>query len=465
MFFGGAEPHWTANPRKRGGVRMSRARPVGKLLEIPMTGRETRRFIGALCVLLPEVRFERVPDPRRKASVKHPLPGILAASVVGLMTGKKGLGGVETLTEDVSPATRRALGIRRRLPDTTVRDVLVQVDPLEARQCLLRATRAAHRRKAIHQDGLPFGALSMDGKATAIEAWDDTYAQKQPHSSGRRAHGLLRTVSSCLVSSEARPCIDAFPIPAHTNEMGVYTTALDHVLEAYGPLDLFRVILYDAGACSEHNARYTRSKGLEYVFCLNEAQPTLFAEARQLLGSRSLEEADHMTEDRRGGGVWRRYVFLSEEMTGWLDWDHLRTVVRIASVRISPCGEVESVEDRYYLSSLRQCRLRPSQWNLLIRRRWAVENEVHHTLDTIFSEDEHPWLVADPRGALVVMMLRRLAYTLMALFRSVTLRSEENRLMPWARLVEKFFLALVKATQEHIAGLRRRRPPPFDLLD
>ena len=58
---------------------------------------------------------------------------------------------------------------------------------------------------------------------------------------------------------------------------------------------------------------------------------------------------------------------------------------------------------------------------------------------------------------LVVMMLRRIAYNMLALFRSVTQRSEERRRMPWLELIEDVKLALVCATWAQLRGLRRRR--------
>jgi len=41
---------------------------------------------------------------------------------------------------------------------------------------------------------------------------------------------------------------------------------------------------------------------------------------------------------------------------GWHGWDHLRTVLRVESERITPDGN-DSLEQRYYISSLRYGRL------------------------------------------------------------------------------------------------------------
>ena len=107
-------------------------------------------------------------------------------------------------------------------------------------------------------------------------------------------------------------------------------------------------------------------------------------------------------------------------------------------------------DDRYYITSLTQDALTGEQWIRVTRGHWAVENNCHHTWDAVFQED-------DPRAALVVMMLRRIAYNILTLFRSVTLRSD--RQTPWRDLMRWIHLALVAAQRRHVEGLRSRKLP------
>lgn len=78
-----------------------------------------------------------------------------------------------------------------------------------------------------------------------------------------------------------------------------------------------------------------------------------------------------------------------------------------------------------------------AQWLLLVRRHWGVETS-HQILDVAFEEDDHPWIEQNPRATVVVMILRRIAYTLLALWQ----------------------LAVIKATAGELAGLRRHRLAP-----
>jgi hypothetical protein len=65
---------------------------------------------------------------------------------------------------------------------------------------------------------------------------------------------------------------------------------------------------------------------------------------------------------------------------------------------------------------------------------------------------------AYPRAALVVATLRRIAYTMLALFRSVTQRSHERRATPWQTLMTDLFVALISTTQ-----LELQDPKPLRL--
>jgi len=72
--------------------------------------------------------------------------------------------------------------------------------------------------------------------------------------------------------------------PPETNEDGFFRQLVDQLLQRYTAIDLFRLLVADAGSCSLGNADYDRQKQLHYLFWLNEKQPTLLSEATRLLG-------------------------------------------------------------------------------------------------------------------------------------------------------------------------------------
>jgi hypothetical protein len=93
----------------------------------------------------------------------------------------------------------------------------------------------------------------------------------------------------------------------------------------------------------------------------------------------------------------------------------------------------------------------------MVRRHWGVENDCHHTWDTVFEEDDRPWIEKSPQGMVVVMLLRRIAYNMLALFRAVTQRSEERRRTPWRDILRWLYHAVIAATTADVEGLRARK--------
>lgn len=416
--------------------------------------RLTRRIVGLVSARLPDLELQQVPDSRDPRWVSWPLVTVLRALLTCLAASCTGLRQAEELTDQMSSAMRRKLGIRGRIPDTTMRTIASGLDPDDIRQCMHQQIRAASRRKALVPDHLPFNVAMLDGKSTALPSCDDHFAQRQSNDS--RLIGLLRTMTCSLVTTAAQPCVDAIPIPANTNEMGHFRCCVDLLLAAYGSIDLFRMVAADAGNCCQAHARHVRDAGLHYLFGLKDNQPTLAAEAARLLGG--LEQPVACSDDRKGNSrrVVRR-LFVTEQLAGF-EWEHLRTVLRVQSLTYEH-GKLAATEDRYFVSSLPLSRLTGAQWLRIVRLMWGVENAVHCTLDKSMREDEHPWIQSNPKAALVIALLRRIAYNLLALFRSVTLRSERSRSTTWKLLMRWVELALLTATHDDVAGLRSRYAP------
>jgi hypothetical protein len=419
-----------------------------------------RRTAGLLHARLPELKLHTVPEVRhRRGKRRWPLPTLLKAVLVGLVSGCKGFSEMEELTDEMSRSMRRMLGIPRRLPDTTARDVIVRLQDTALRPCLYAQVQAARRRKALAPEGLPFGVVAIDGKATAIDAWDERYSQRQRHSEDDGVHGIVRTLSCTLVSSRAKVYLDAVAVPPRTNETGAFPLALQSLRDAYGPRLPFQVVAADAAQCTRANDELVcEAHGLDYLFRLKDSQPTLYAEATRLIGPR--HRTPPVAESHEVHKPYEEYrrLYVSSEIAGFDGWRNLRTVLRVVREQVQMnTGEVLHQGTRYFTSSLPAEALSPAQWMHLVRCYWAVENEGHNSLDTALAEDERPWITASPQGMVAVLLLRRMAYNLLALFRSVTLRSDENRLMPWGKLLRRMRTVMVSATEDTLAGLRDRK--------
>ena len=165
--------------------------------------------------------------------------------------------------------------------------------------------------------------------------------------------------------------------------------------------------------------------------------------------------------DIRGKEEVTRRLYMTTEMAGFLDWSHLQTTLRVESEVVDiETGEVvpqkEEDVNRYFISSLEGDKLTADQWLKLVRMHWGVENNCHNTWDTAFKEDYRRWITTSPKGAMNIMLLRRLAYNMLVLFRAVTQRSEENRGTPWKDILRWVYNTLIAARETDLDGLRER---------
>ena len=224
-----------------------------------------------------------------------------------------------------------------------------------------------------------------------------------------------------------------------------------------------RLFTYDAGVTGAENCRVVVDEGKDYLFRIKDDRWVVTQEAKRLLGCMPNEKAAAHTEDVLSKGVRpgsparsvHRYVFIRPVAVVpgfWTDLPGLKTLVRVRS-EVEENGQVVSSEDRYYISSLAADRLEGWQWLALVRNHWAVENNCHWTFDAIFQEDDHLWIEANARGAVVMTLLRRIAYNLLSYYRSVTLRSEEKRSTPWRRLMNWVYATVVGASDLQLSGL------------
>lgn len=420
-----------------------------------MRERAVRRVAGWLRARLPELDLEGVPDPRAREG-RWSLAQILRASLVGLMAGCRSLWETEALTATLAPGMRRRLGLPRRLADTTARDALCRVSLDGLRAVLHRAVRAAWRRKALAPVGLPMSVVALDGKATALPTLNHPLVQN--HIDGQVVpFGLVRTVTCALVSASGRPCIDAVPIPAATNEVGHFQAAFRSLVETYG--NLFDAVTYDAGGFSRANADAVVAAGKHYAFALKDEHRTMCRLAVELLAlekvlARTEDALDNVTTVVRSLRLLRAdpsWSYGDGKTPEESVWPHAKAFLAVEYVKVHR-GAVVERDERVFVSSYDPSQLTPEQWLRLVRSHWGVESS-HHTLDTAFAEDDRPWIETDPHGMLAVLLLRRIAYTLLALFRAAS-RTDDGRAVRWRALLTWVRDVLVAATEDQLAGLR-----------
>lgn len=382
------------------------------------------------------LRFDAVRDPRRRRGRRWSAQALLSTAVLSLMMLSRSLRGAERLSKDLAQ-TQRHRGIGRRVPDSTLGDFLSRGSPAPLRRHLFAQVLAEHRRKALEPTVLPLRAIAVDGKnAATLTAEVNPDCQKQSPE-GQEPYWLYRVVNATLISSTAAVCIDQMPIPADTNDMGVFPAFFADLMATYGRANLFEVVTTDAGFTSEANARLVDDAGKGYWMALKGNQPELEQEAKRVLGAKAKAEAPEAQtawEPDSSRGWIRRQLWRTDELAQWGRWSHLRQVVLLrVLVRDGKDGAERVLEDRFYVTNLVRGRLGAAGMLALVRAHWRIENDLHGSLDIQWQEDHGRW-VRRKNGLPVSCLLRVLAYNLLALLRAVHLRSDEAHAAAWLEL-------------------------------
>lgn len=387
--------------------------------------------------------FDGIRDPRRRRGRRWKAQTLLSTTVVSLMLLARSLRAAERLSEDLAGAGRFK-GLVRRLPDSTLGDFLAEVSPTAIRRHLHEHILAEHRRKALEPVVVPIRAIAVDGKnvATLDHAANPDCQKQSPE--GKPPYWLYRTVNATLISSTAAVCVDQQPIPADTNDMGIFADFYAGLTRTYGRANLFELLSTDAGFTSQENARLVDDDGKAYWMALKGNQPDLLAEARRVLIPKSLREAPEAETDWEqdsSRGWIRRQLWRTDEMAGWGVWTHLRQVVVVRVLQApgpqhgrSPSqGPVHILEERFHVTNLPSGRLSAENLIRLDRAHWRIENNFHGALDVQWQEDHGRW-VQRKNGLPVTSLLRVLAYNLMSLLRAVHLRTDAARRIAWMQL-------------------------------
>jgi hypothetical protein len=389
-----------------------------------------------------DLELETVTDPRQQAWADFPLLGVLKLAVYSLLSGARSQRAVEDRSEAMNWALRQELGISERMSDNAFGELLRRLDPRDVRWCLRRGVLAEWVRKGLRPVVLPWGMVSVDGKALGtIPEWylrrlldvdadapveairelaQARFPEVQIQDGAGGIVGLIRVHRSVLVSSDAAVVLDQQPILGVTNEMGTITKTIRALLDTYGRTKMIEVFAMDAGNSNEGTGSFICSRLLHYLMTLAEPHGEIHREAVRLLGSAdSASAADTHSEEAKGQTICHT-IWVADLPEGYLNWTHARRLIRVERVTCDNRGKV-TVGNRYFACSMPPEMATPAQLRQAVRAHWRIENESNWTSDARWDEDERrtPWTM-HPLGMLVVGCLRSAAINIQAVLRSMT---------------------------------------------
>jgi predicted transposase YbfD/YdcC len=344
--------------------------------------------------------FAQVPDPRRAASVRYPLPAILALAVAAILANHHSVLAIAEWGARQDAATLAALGFpTARTPcQSTLQRLFRHLDG-HAMAARLSACFGARTRP---KTSAPAGqGVAIDGKAQ---------------------RGRLRFArGGCPVHALSAFCHDTGVVLAHEPIAAGLEPAEAELTVAPALLARVawpgRVLTGDALFCQRSLCRQVQAAGGDYLLVVKANQATLHHDLALLFDPPPDVPALPLLDRRvartveRGHGRHheRREVIASTDLAGYLDWPGVRQVFRLERTWREHGMPKRALH--YGITSLAPDAADAGRLLALRRGHWSIENRLHRHKDVNFGEDAS--LIHTGQGPTVMALLRDAALSLL----------------------------------------------------
>ncbi len=314
--------------------------------------------------------FSTLEDPRSHINRRHPLPSILVIAVLAVLAGAAGPTAIARWAKLKEELLTGILDLPNGIPGKDVfRRVLMTLKP-DAFEAGFNAWIARLRDEAIAETGVERPIISLDGK-TARGSHD-----------AKNELGALHVVTAW--AGEYGLALGQQVCEEKSNEITAIPELLKKIDVRGG------VVTIDAMGAQKAIAEEVIRGKADYVLALKGNHESLHRAVIEHIDERlegDLKGAEELTTTDRGHGREEERTYLQlpvpKDLPGREDWKALKSVGVVTSRRVT--GDGESIEVRYYLSSL------PVDVGLFARAargHWSVENACHWSLDVTFREDD-----------------------------------------------------------------------------
>lgn len=329
-----------------------------------------------------------IEDPRLDRQKLHELFDILVIALIATICGVDSFMQMEDFGISKESWFRQFLSLKNGIPShDTFNRVFALLDPEALDSCLSSIVQTLLKR------GPKSKTIALDGK-TLRGSFDEAKGQSALHlvsAFATETHLLLGQVKTQEKSNE----ITAMP-------------------ELLALLDLSgTIVTIDAMGCQTDIAKQIKDQGGDYILSLKGNQGTLHEDTKTLFRyekQRKHKQARVHTEiDKGHGRIETRtceVLLCPKEFVHREHWEGIQSLIRIQSHR--DLGDKVTSETRYYISSLLPD---PKQMLQAIRSHWAVENNLHWSLDVSFREDLSR--VRKDQAPENLATLRRISWTLL----------------------------------------------------
>lgn len=312
--------------------------------------------------------FRDIEDPRIERNKRHLIFDIIVVTICAVVCGCETWEDIEMYGKEKQQWLSKFLKLPNGIPShDTIRRLFIRLNPEKLQDCFLSWVQSI---RDISQGEI----IAIDGKT--VRRSHDRYVGKGP----------LHMISAW--AHKNRLVLGQMKTDEHSNEI----TAIPELLQLLQVKGC--IVTLDAIGCQKEIANQIIEREADYVLAVKANQQTLHEEIKWFFDEIDVakDQAEglidyHKSVDKDHGRIEIRQYMCSSEID-WLkqfmkNWKGVRSIAMVQAKRI--IGDTESVEQRYYLSSL------PADAELLgtaIRSHWGIENSVHWVMDMVFREDE-----------------------------------------------------------------------------
>jgi predicted transposase YbfD/YdcC len=312
--------------------------------------------------------FADLEDPRVDRTKQHLLLDIVVIAICAVICGADSWVSVALFGEARLAWLKGFLELPNGIPShDTFGRVFARLKPQQFEKCFLQWIAAV-------SDITAGQVVAIDGKTV-----------RRSHDTGL-GKGAIHMVSAWATANEL--VLGQVKVDDKSNEI----TAIPTLLQVLEISDC--IVTIDAMGCQTEIAKTIAGQGADYVLALKENQPHLHEDVKLLFDDlessryRAYSYEYGYTVDKNHGRREKRTCWVISDpevlrfLRGASEWADLRSVVKVQAKR--SVGDQETVQDRYYISSLAG-----SAERLLgaTRTHWAIENSLHWVLDIAFRED------------------------------------------------------------------------------
>lgn len=350
-------------------------------------------------------RFAQVSDPRRVRWVHHPVSVVLALCAGAVVAGMRSFtaiaGWVTDTPADLLVSVYARCGRDLALPappsKATIWRVLADIDAASVDAVigawLLDRTEPCQSTEPVTNTttGCTDTDTDTDAPRSVVLAVDGKTVRGAIDAEGNQTHLLAAmTHHQGLVIAQTE-------VGVKTNEIPMLPTLLDE-------LDITGVVITaDALHTQRGTARYLHGRKAEFVFCVKENQPTLFA----CLDALPWKDVpiSHAETDRGHGRITRRTMQVMPAPDD-LPFPHVNQVFLLERYVTDLAGAPTSAVAVLGITSLTANQAGTPSLAAAVRGHWGIES-LHWLRDTVYREDDST--VRTRSGPRVIAALRNLA--------------------------------------------------------